>query len=132
MSITKLLTMELSLDWLWRRLPRGRERFHEILETAHFTLIVNVAVFVVALLVVPAAFLDPVIVPDFGTFAVHLLELSLPVWCLTFGVRFRNVLRSWYRRVIRGRRRRSVEAEPSGLWDEWLDGPAWIRNPPDR
>jgi hypothetical protein len=124
--------MGLSLDWLWRRLPHGQERFDEILETAHFTLIVNVAVLLVALLVAPAAFLDPVSVPDLGTFAIHLLEVSLPVWCLTFGVRFRNALRSWYRRVTRGRRRRSVEAEPPSLWDEWLDGPAWIRYPPDR
>jgi hypothetical protein len=127
MRIVELLTMELSMDWLWRRLPGGRERLDEILETAYFTLIVNGAVFLFALFVAPSAFLDPVHVPDLGTFAVRLLELSLPLWCLTFGVRFRNALRGGNRRVIRSRRRDLVEVEPSDLWDEWLDGPAWTR-----
>jgi hypothetical protein len=133
MWIAEFLTRDLSLDRPWRRLPRGRERLDEILDIAHFTLIVNGAALLVACFVAPSAFnvLNPINGPDLGTFAVRSLELSLPIWCLTFGVRFWNALRDWYRRVVRGRRRVSVEVESSGLWDEWLDGPAWIRSPSD-
>jgi hypothetical protein len=56
MWITELLTMELSLDWLWRRLPRAPEWFDEIVDIAHFTIIVNGAVLVIAALVAPSAF----------------------------------------------------------------------------
>jgi hypothetical protein len=37
MGVTELLTMDLSLDWLWRRLASGWNRFDEILDLAHFT-----------------------------------------------------------------------------------------------
>jgi hypothetical protein len=82
---------------------------------------------VIALFLAPSGFLDPVQVPDLGTFTVHVLELSLPVWCLTFGVRFRDALWGPCRRILRAGRRVPVEGEPSGLWDEWLDGPSWNR-----
>ena len=125
MWIAELLTRDLSLDRLWRRLPRGTERFDEILDIAHFTLIVNGAALLVACFMAPSAFnvLDPINGLDLGTFAVHLLELSLPIWCLTFGV--------WFWNVLRGRRRVPVEVKPSELWDEGLDGPVWIRYPSD-
>src|SRR3954452_23641386 len=48
MWISDLLTRELSLDWLWERLPHGQGRFDEILDLAHFTIIVNGAVLLIA------------------------------------------------------------------------------------
>jgi hypothetical protein len=115
MWITDLLTTELSLDWLWRRLPHAQGRFAEILDLAHFTIIVNGAVLLVAFLLAPNLF----IVPDFVTFALRSLEVSLPLWGLTFGIRFHE--------VIRGGRRPPV-AGPSDLWDDWLDGPEWCEH----
>jgi hypothetical protein len=115
MWIAELLTRELSLDWLWRRLPRARGRFDEILDLAHFTIIVNGAVLLVAFLLAPDLF----IVPDLVTFALRLLAVSLPVWGLTFGVRFHEVIRGGRRSPVAGR---------SDLWDDWLDGPAWWEN----
>src|SRR6516162_2910021 len=98
MGITELLTMDFSLDWLWRRLPSGWNRFDEILDLAHFTSIINGAVLLLAHFMVPSAFnvFDPVYGPDLKTFAVHLLWLSLPIWCLIFGVRYRNNIRGRY------------------------------------
>ena len=64
--------------WVWR---------DEILDLAHFTAIVNGAVILLAFFLSPASFdlIDPIHGPDLGTFALRLLVVSLPVWCLTFG-----------------------------------------------
>jgi hypothetical protein len=112
MSISELLNLELNLNWLRRRFPQRGERFDEFLDITHFTLIVNGAILFVAFILSPDTWLD---CPDLSTFATYLLAISIPVWCLTYGI--------WYWRVIRGRRRHSVEVEPTDLWDEWLDGP---------
>ena len=114
MSISELLNRELNLNWLRRRLPRRGERFDEFWDITHFTLIINGAVLFFACLLSPDTWID---CPDLSTFTTNLLALSIPIWCLTYGI--------WYWRVIRGRRRRSVEVEPTDLWDEWLDGPVW-------
>ena len=114
MSIAELLNLELNLNWLRRRFPRRGERFDEFLDITHFTLIINGAVLFVAFILSPDTWLD---CPDLATFATHLLAISIPIWCLTYGI--------WYWRVIRGRRRHSVAVEPTDLWDEWLDGPVW-------
>lgn len=117
MWIAELLTRELSLDWLWGRLPRRQRRFDEILDLAHFTIIVNGAVLFIAFLLAPNLFnvLDPIDGPDLVTFALRSLAVSFPVWCLTFGIRFHEVIRLGRRLPVAG---------PSDLWDDWLDGPA--------
>jgi hypothetical protein len=117
MRIAELLTRELSLDWLWRRLPHRQGRFDEILDLAHFTIIVNGAVLFMAFFLAPNLFnvLDPIDGPDFVTFALRSLAVSLPVWYLTFGSRFHEVIRVG---------RRLPVTVPSDLWDDWLDGPA--------
>jgi anti-anti-sigma regulatory factor len=121
MWIAELLTRELSLDRVWRRLPHGQQRFDEILDLAQFTIIVNGAVLFMASFLAPNLFnvLDPIDGPDLVTFAISTLVVSLPVWCLTFGIRFHEVVRV---------RRSLPVAGPSGLWDDWLDGPAWCEN----
>jgi hypothetical protein len=115
MWIAELLTRELSLDWLWRRLPHGQQRFDEIPDLAHFAIIVNGAVLFMAFFLAPKLFnvLDPIEGPDLVTFVLSTLAVSLPVWCLTFGVRFHEVIRP---------PQRPPAAGPSDLWDEWLDG----------
>ena len=43
MRITELLMTELSLDWLWERLPRRPVWFDGFVDKAHFALIINCA-----------------------------------------------------------------------------------------
>jgi hypothetical protein len=116
MWIVELFTRELTLDWLWRRLPHFREPFHEILDLAHFTIIINGAVLFIAFPLAPGFFnlLDLVDARGFVTFAISSLAVSLPIWCLTFGVRFRESIRAAIR---------SPAAGSPDLWDDWLDGP---------
>src|SRR5437868_2312098 len=118
MWIAELLMTNLSLDWLRRILASAGERFEEVLDIAHFALIVNRAILVVAFFMIPTAFdlLDPIHGPVLKSFAFHVLAVSIPVWCAIFGV--------WRWKAVRGRRRIVVQYEPADLSDEWLDGPA--------
>ena len=88
MWITDLLMTDLSLDRLRRRLPVRPEWLKEFLDIAHFALIVNGAILVVAYFMVPTAFdfLDPIQGPNLKTFALQLIAVSLPVCCVIFGV----------------------------------------------
>jgi hypothetical protein len=117
MRITELLMMNLSLDWLWERLPRRPVWLDELLDKAHFALLINGAVLLLALFISPATFdlLDPIHGPDGKTFCIGIVAVSLPVWGGIFGI--------WGWRAYQGRRRAAVEAEPTDLWDRWLDGP---------
>ena len=116
MRITELLMMDLSLDWLWDRLPSA-VWLDEFMDKAHLALIINGAVLLVAVFISPATFnlFDPIHGPDLKTFLIGTAEVSLPVWGVVFGI--------WGRMASRGRRRAAVEDEPSDLWDRWLDGP---------
>jgi hypothetical protein len=127
MWISELFTTDINLDWLHRRLPVIPASLDEFLDIAHFTLIVNGGVLVVACIMVPAAFnvIDPIKGPDLTTFTRNVFRVSLPVWCVILGV--------WRWNVIRERRRSTqqriiIQDEPADLWDEWLDGPNWSRS----
>jgi len=153
--VSELLNMELNLNWLRIRLPRTSQRIDDILDIAHFTVLVNGLVLVVVFIVVPLTFSEARVSsedrhtishffygPDLSAFASRVLAVSLPIWCLTFGIWQRRVISTfaslllslclpiwrltfgrWQRRVIRGRQRDSVDVGPSDLWDAWLDGP---------
>lgn len=127
MWISELFTTDIDLHWLRSRLPVLPAWLDDFLDIAHLACIVNGAILVVACVMAPSAFniIDPINGPDFKTFSLHVLDVSFPIWCVIFGV--------WRWSVVRGRRgsfRRTniVQDEPAELWDEWLDGPAWIRS----
>jgi hypothetical protein len=108
--------MDLSLDWLWAGLPHA-VWFDQFVDKAHFALIINGAVLLLALFVAPATFnlLDPIHGPDLKTFCIGMAVVSLPIWGVIFGIR------GWT--ASRGRRRAVGEDGPTELWDRWLDGP---------
>jgi hypothetical protein len=127
MWIYELFTTDIDLDWLHSRLPVFPAWLDRFLDIAHFTLIVNGGILVVACIMVPSAFniIDPINGPDLKTFIRNVLFVSLPIWCVIFGVWLWSVVRD---RARSTRRRNIVQNEPTKLWDEWLDGPAWIRS----
>jgi hypothetical protein len=127
MWIADLLTTDINLDWLHRRLPVIPARLDGFLDIAHFTLIINGGILVVACIMVPWAFnfIDLINGPDLKTFIRNVLLVSFPVWCAIFGVWRWSVVRD---RPRSARQRIIIEDEPADLWDEWLDGPAWIRS----
>jgi hypothetical protein len=117
MRITELLMMDLSLDWLWERLPRCPVWLDELIDKAHFALLINGAVLVVAAVLSLMALdvFDPSYRPSLKTLVIGMVTVSLLVWVLIFGI--------WGWRAHQSRRRAAVEAEPTDLWDRWLDGP---------
>jgi len=125
--ISELFTTDINLDWLRRRLPVVPAFLDEFLDIAHFACIVNGAVLLVACFLVPSAFniIDPIKGPNLETFTIHVIEVSLPVWCVIFGVWRWSIICDRVRIIWRGR---SVQDEPPELWDECLDGPAWFRS----
>jgi hypothetical protein len=126
MWIYELFTTDINLNSLRSRLQILPAWLHKFLDIAHFTLIVNGGILVVACIMVPTAFniIDPINGPDLKTLIHNVLLVSLPVWCVIFGVWLWSVVRD---RARRTRRRNIVQNEPTELWDEWLDGPAWTR-----
>jgi hypothetical protein len=100
--------------------PGLRERHDEILDIVHFATIVNCVILLVAgvifLFLASLAPPDPLHDPDLTTVLLGVAGISLPVWCLSFGI--------WGWKKVRGRRRVSAGARPADLRDEWLDGPA--------
>jgi hypothetical protein len=129
MWISEFLTTDINLDWLHSRLPVVPACLDEFLDIAHFICIVNGAVLLVACIAVPSAFniIDPINGPNLKTFTLHVFEVSLPIWCLIFGVWRWSVIRDKLRSIWRGD---VVQDEPADLWDEWLDGPNWNSSQP--
>jgi hypothetical protein len=125
--ISELFTTDINLDWLRTRLPVLSAWLDKFLDIAHFTLIVNGGILVVACIMVPTAFniIDPINGPDLKTFIRNVFLVSLSVCCVIFGVWLWSVVRDRPRST---RRRIVIEDEPAELWDEWLDGPAWTRS----
>ena len=127
MWISELFTTDVNLNWHRIRLPVLPAWLDQFWDIAYLACIVNSAILVVARIMVPTAFniIDPINGPDLKTFSLHVLDVSLPVWCVIFGV--------WRWSVVRDRQRSTrqriiIEDEPADLWDEWLDGPDWIRS----
>jgi hypothetical protein len=127
MWISEILTTDINLDWLHSRLPVVPACLDELLDIAHFICIVNGAVLLVACIVVPSAFniIDPINGPNLKTFTLHVVGVSLPIWCVIFGIWLWSIIRDRVRGIWRTN---SVQDEPADLWDEWLDGPDWIRS----
>ena len=117
MRITELLMMDLSLNWLWERLPRCPLWLDELFDKAHFALLVNCAFLVVlgVLSLITFDVLDPDHRPSLKTFVIGMIVVSLLVWALIIGI--------WGWKAYQGRRRVPVQVEPTDLWDRWLDGP---------
>ncbi len=117
MRITELLMMELSLDWLWERLPRRPAWLDELFDKVHFALIINSVVLVVSVILSLMTFdvFEPDHRPSFKTLAIVMIVVSLLVWGLIFGI--------WGWSASQARRRRVSEHESGDLWDSWLDGP---------
>src|SRR6516165_9758480 len=89
---------DLSVDLIfWRLSAERRRQVEDLVDKIHFTVILNGAVFMLILLIAPSALdaFDPTHGIGSGTFALRLIGISLPVWCLTFG--------AWRWRVIRDR-----------------------------
>ena len=88
MWISELLNTDINLDWLHRRLPVIPAWLEKVLDIAQFTLILNGGILVVACIMVPSAFniIDPINGPDLTTFTGNVFEVSLPVWCVVFGI----------------------------------------------
>ena len=88
----------------------------ELIDKAHFALLVNCAVLVVLGVISGVTFdvLDPDHRPSSKTFIIGMIVVSLLVWVLIFG--------SWGWTALRGRSRAAVGDESSEQWDRWLDG----------
>ena len=76
---------------------------------------------------VPSAFniIDPINGPNLKTLSLHVFGVTLPIWCVIFGIWRWSIIRESVRGI---RRTNSVQDEPAAVWDEWLDGPDWIRS----
>jgi hypothetical protein len=109
--------MDLSLDWLWKRLPRCPTWLDELIDKAHFALLINCAVLLVSVILslMTLDVLDPDDRPSLKTFVIGMIVLSLLVWGLIFGI--------WGWSALRRRYTRATEVEATDLWDRWLDGP---------